>query len=236
MRIALYFINWNDSFYFPFIQAHYGQFCDKIVMYDNLSSDNSYARAKEYGWYYRTFGRKGMLNDQHYLDVKNHCWKECRGKGYDYVIVCDADEFIVPPLDSGNPFPIVNGFDMISDSLPVKNIFEINSGLPSESYSKQAIFNPDVVQEINYVHGCHKHRAVLDQHRATGNNLPEQRAQLYHFRNIGGVERKITRHHEYMCRMSEFNKKHKMGFHYEHSDDAKREEWKVLMAQAQVLY
>jgi hypothetical protein len=92
MKIHLYFINFNDSYYLPFIAKHYA-FCEKIIMFDNYSTDHSVTLANKLGFEVRSFGKPGELNDQHYLDVKNNCWKESRGKA-DYVIVCDADEFI----------------------------------------------------------------------------------------------------------------------------------------------
>ena len=112
MRIVVYFINFNDSFYIPFLAKHYGAFCQKIIMYDNHSTDNSVAIAISLGIEVRLFGQFGQLNDQHYLDVKNHCWKEQRGHA-DYVIVVDADEFVCIGNLIGSA-PKVTGYDMMS--------------------------------------------------------------------------------------------------------------------------
>lgn len=230
LRIVLYFINWNDSFYLPFIKEHYGKFCEKIVMYDNFSSDGSYGIAKQLGFEVRTFGTRGQLNDQDYLNVKNHCWKECRGKGIEYVIVCDADEFLTLPWKLTCSAPRVIGFNMISDKLPIRNIEdEISTGLSSEDYSKQIIFSPDRITEINYVHGCHRNNKIGDisQHDV---------CKMYHYRMIGGIDRILERHAEYRKRMSDFNKKHNMGFHYLHDDNAKRNEWNDLQSKAVQLW
>lgn len=226
MNISLYFINFNDSFYLPFLKEHYGQFCNKIVMYDNYSSDNSENLARSLGFEVRKFGRHGQLNDQHYLHVKNQCWKEDRNKNVDYVIVCDADEFVTGPSKYIGPVPKVKGFNMISDDLPEKDIFEINTGYIDENYSKQAIFNPDFVEEINFAHGCHKNHIKTKGPHESGP------LELYHFRQIGGVQRLIDRHLEYRKRLSEFNKMHRMGYHYMHSDDARRHEFEFLKQNA----
>lgn len=207
MKITLYFINWNDSFYLPFIKEHYGKFCQRIVMYDNYSTDGSQGLAGKLGFEVRVFGYHGMLNDQAYLDVKNNCWKEERGKGVDYVIVCDADEFVKPTHAKGN-FPRMMGFNMVSNYLPIRSIWDINTGAPDPNYAKQAIFNPDEVQEIAYVHGCHKNNAVVE------NKTERGVCELYHFRQIGGLQRMLDRHAVYRGRLSKFNLKHNMGHHY----------------------
>ena len=222
MVITMYFINWNDSFYIPFIAKHYGQFCSKIVMYDNHSTDDSVKIAKSLGFEVRTFGRIGELNDQHYLVVKNHCWKEERGKS-DFVIVCDADEFLSNPigLQLGR-VPLGKGFDMYSNDLPKESIFDIKTGFENIQYSKQIIFNPSI-DEIDYVHGCHKNNAT---ERSTPSEL-----NLYHYRAIGGIDRLLKRHGDYMRRMGQFNKRYKMGWHYASSKDAKINEFNFNLSQ-----
>ncbi|HXP49876.1 MAG TPA: glycosyltransferase family 2 protein [Bacteroidia bacterium] len=229
MRIIAYFINFNDSFYIPFFAKHYGKFCEKIIMYDNYSTDNSVELAESLRIEVRTFGRRGVLDDQHYLDVKNHCWKEQRDKGIDYVIVVDADEFVHFDTLSGT-CPKVIGYNMISDNLPVNDIYEISTGSYSESYSKQAIFCPNALIEINYVHGCHRNNKIGD----CFDN--ESKVKLLHYRQIGGIQRMLDRHAEYRKRMSTFNLQHGMGIHYLHTDEQKIAEWNQLKLQAKQLW
>jgi glycosyltransferase involved in cell wall biosynthesis len=224
MRLSLYFINWNDSFYLPFIKEHYGKFCQKIVMYDNHSTDNSVTLAKQLGFQVKTFGMRNHLNDQHYLDVKNHCWKEDRGK-FDYVIVCDADEFLERPFNLTGSCPEITGYNMISDSLPDNSVFEIKTGAEDIQYSKQIIFDPNKVQEINYVHGCH-------QNHKTGEITPGTPLKLFHYRMIGGFDRLYQKHYQYQLRMSEFNKKYRMGHHYLVDANQKKVEWDYLQSKA----
>lgn len=232
MKITLYFINYNDSFYFPFIKEHYGKFCQRIVCYDNYSTDNSHELALSLGFEVRKFGGS-QLNDEDYLSVKNNVWKECRTPELhaDYVIVCDADEFItIPSLPMTCSAPDVIGFNMISEFLPVKNIeAEINTGEYSEAYSKQAIFCPKRIEEISFVHGCHKNWKK-------GDVTNHDTCKLLHYRQIGGVNRQIARHAEYRKRMSAFNTRHKMGYHYLASDVDKINEWNALIANAKKLW
>ena len=39
-KFHLYFINYNDSYYLPLLAKHY-EFCERITMFDNYSTDNS---------------------------------------------------------------------------------------------------------------------------------------------------------------------------------------------------
>lgn len=227
MKVHLYFINFNDSFYLPFLARHYS-YCNKVVMYDNYSTDNSADIAKQLGFEVRYFGKRGELNDQHYLDIKNHCWKESRGHA-DYVIVCDADEFLHADINSlTSSIPASDGFNMISESLPVQDVLEIKTGTPDPSYGKQIIFDPNRIQEINYVHGCHVNHAV-------GIITSHDRIKMLHYRMIGGVYRIINRHRVYLHRMSDFNHKHNMGHHYKHTDAAKKSEWAAIKSNATVV-
>lgn len=227
MRIVFYFINYNDSFYLPFLAKHYFKFCERIVMYDQHSTDGSRELALSLGMEVRLFGGPD-LNDQDYLTIKNECWKECRGKGVSYVIVADADEFVFID-DLRGTAPKVTGFNMVSEKLPINDITEVNTGAPSKDYSKQAIFSPDHIEEINFLHGCHRNRI-------RGRVTSEGNCRLLHFRMIGGVDRIIERHAMYRARMSELNKRHGMGIHYTHTDTAKRQEWQALKDESKVLF
>lgn len=227
MKITLYFINYNDSYYFPFIKKHYGDFCQRIVLCDNYSSDESIDLAQRLGFDVRMFGYRGELNDQSYLDLKNHVWKEERGKS-DYVIVCDADEFLMPDILKGTA-PKVRGYDMISDTLPEHDIFEIKTGEESENYSKQIVFSPTHIDEINFVHGCHKNNK-------TGQINDSGFCRLFHYRCIGGVDRLIDRHKMYRQRMSKFNLMFNMGHHYLQEEEQKRIEWNLKMKTARELW
>lgn len=228
-QITLYFLNWDDSFYLPFIAKHYKKFCQRIVMYDNHSTDGSQELAKWLGFEVRTFG-VDHLDDQQYMDVKNNCWKECREGALktDYVIVCDADEFVFIDKLQGTA-PVVVGFNMISDDLPVDDITEINTGAYSVNYSKQAIFDPCQIEEINYIHGAHRNRI-------SGHITTIGHCRLHHFRQIGGLQRILDRHALYRTRMSAFNLKHGMGIHYLYTDQEKEKEWNQLQSEAVKLW
>jgi len=227
VKINLYFINWNDSFYFPFIKKHYGKFCHKIIMYDNHSTDNSVEIAEGLGFEVRTFGNPNELDDHEYLIIKNNCWKEARGKA-DFVIVCDADEFLYHEnlnllLNRYKlkkiSIPSTQGYEVVSESLPVQDIFECKTGFKNKKFSKSIIFNPHLIEEINYNYGCHNHKA-----RGTINKS-WTKLGVYHYRMIGGVDRWINRHQEYRNKLSQFNIEKKFGKEYMLDVNIKKQQW-----------
>lgn len=197
-------------------------------MYDNFSSDNSVDICKLLGIEVRTFGKQGELNDLHYLEVKNNCWKEQKNTGVDYVIVVDADEFLFPDVLKGTA-PVVNGYDMCSEDLPIDSIEEINTGVNSINYSKQCIFDPTNISEINYNFGCHSNNIK-------GLVTRKGRCRLLHFRNIGGIDRLLQRHEEYKNRMSLLNKANRLGVHYTYTNEKKIMEWNTLKDNSKKLW
>lgn len=213
-----YFINWNDARFIP-DQRNIGPYCDRIVMYDNYSDDDSEEVARAHGIEVRKFGTPGVLDDYAYLEVKNHAWKEARNNGVHWVIVCDADEYLVgTPV---NTMPCVKGYNVMSGSFAEGNLW----GYEDQNYSKQAIFSP-VIQEINYNPGCHTCRPVPDLRRY------EPEMVLYHMRETMGVEAIIERWRQYDQRMSRRNRQQGLGSHYLNKEDAIRREYERKTAQA----
>lgn len=226
MKVTLYFINWNDSFYIPFIARHYYTFCHHIVMYDNHSTDDSVRLAKLHGFEVKTFGTPGELNDKEYLEVKNNCWKKSTD---DFVIVADADEFVYHPtilttlaISKLNDYSILNckGFNVYSENLPEGDIFTVKTGVFDENYSKKVMFDPKKLSEIGYIYGCH---------RAKPTGIIKETTPfltLFHYRNIGGPERLAERHAIYRTRMAKINLKLGLGVHYLQSDEERLNHWR----------
>ena len=216
-KICVIFINWNDSYYIPFLARHYS-FADEIIMYDNHSTDNSVALAEQHGFTVRKFGVEGELNDGKYLDVKNQQFKRFRHK-FDWFIVIDADEFVIVD-DLRGTVPRMSGFNMVSDHLPQYDMLEINTGYDDENYAKQALFHSSL-DEIKYTYGSHKAFPK-------GNIDRSGSARLYHYRCIGGFDRLWNRHQIYQKRMSAMNLKYGLGIHYLTDLEPKQKEWQQM--------
>ncbi len=225
MKIEAYIIAWNESETIRFTIKHYKEFCDKVIIFDNYSTDNTREIAEEMGAEVRLFGEKGQLSDKWYLKVKNHFWK---GSDADWVIICDADEILYHPYllfnlksAAGRGETIFNtyGWNVFSHTVPRESFLELTTGFHDKNYSKTVIFNPKEIKEINYGYGCH-------QSQPRGNvKWSTVTPALFHYRNIGGVEALVERHKMYRKRLSPLNKELSLGVHYNYPDERRRIEW-----------
>lgn len=192
MEIRAYTICWNESSMMPYFLRHYEQFCSKIVVYDNGSTDAtkevvlSHPRCE-----LRALDTQGKCPQSALLSVKDEAWKECRSQAQ-WVICCDVDEFLFHPrlleylracATAGVTIPAPQGWQMTAERFPTIDgqIYEeVRSGFLDEWYSKYVIFDPTRIAAINYEAGCHTARP-------TGNvridRSPE--LKLLHFKYLG---------------------------------------------------
>ena len=160
----------NEEKILPFYLDYYTNFikADKIILYDGGSTDNTPNIVKEYPNVEFIIEDKGKMDERNLRDIRNEGWKKYRNE-YDWVIVCDMDEFIYHPNlkkllekydNEGVTIPKVDGFDMISKDFPD---FKKGKYLPSfiqdgiylpEWLNKSAVFKPKNV-DINYNFGTH---------------------------------------------------------------------------------
>ena len=167
----------------------------------------------------RTFGKPGELNDQHYLDVKNHAWKVSKA---DWVIVCDADEILFEPnmnfilkseMMHGSTIIKTKGWGIYSESMPLNDFLEVQTCVEDKNYSKSVIFNPAKIKEIGYIFGCHECRP------AGVVNYSKETIHLLHYKYIGGIDRVLNRHRNYKSRLSEINKRWNLGHTYSQPEE-----------------
>lgn len=163
--VHYYILCWNEERILPQVLDHYSKFCQKMVVMDNESDDRSVEIIQSYpNAEVRTYQSNSQIRNDIYLEIKNNIWKESRGKA-DWVIVCDTDEVLFHPdivnkLDElkEKGYSIVKpiGYDMISETFP-DNIFDVKMGVRDTRHlSKCILFNPDLIEEINFQAGCHK--------------------------------------------------------------------------------
>jgi glycosyltransferase involved in cell wall biosynthesis len=234
MMIEAHIIAWNESETIHLTIKHYQSFCSHIVIWDNHSTDNTREIAKSLGCTVKTFGVPGELSDRAYIDLKNECWKKKHGGAdrRDFVIVCDADEIIVMNgpwynfrrLSVKEPKASIfktQGFNVFHENVPRESWLEITNGVPDGNYSKNIIFDPKRITDINYrigAHTCSPKGQVI---------WSEETLWLLHYRNVGGPERLVKRHALYRPRMSKENIHRRWGHHYleEVTDEIRVKEW-----------
>lgn len=245
MIIEAYILTWNESDIIGLVIKHYQKFCDKVIILDNHSSDNTCQIAESMGCEVRKFGTQ-FFDDAENMKIKNNCWK---GSQADWVIVCDADEVLQKYwvlLDYGCPFEntwyalkratedrktIIKtyGWQIMSDSMPKDDLLEITNGYHFSNYSKNIIFSPKHIQEINYNPGAHKCNPI-------GNVVwSDEMLYVLHYKHIGGVKRTIDRYKAYKKRLSSNNIKNGWGSHYNRSIPSLREEWNERIAKSKPL-
>lgn len=224
MTVEAFILNFNEDLLHLTIK-HYQQYCDKITILDNYSTDGSDLVAESLGCHVQKFGIKGELNDAKYIRVKDHCWKTST---CDFVIICDADEILWHPrLTSvleeamANRYTIFKtaGFNVYSHHLPKQDYFEVQTGVWDTNYDKNAIFSPKYIKDIRYAYGAHtcKPEGIV--------NFSPDTLILFHYRNIGGPDRLVQRHTIYRKRMGELNNKFGLGCHYNYDDERRVKEW-----------
>ena len=150
MKIWCYTVTRNEAKLMPFWLRHYEQFCDRITVFDDQSTDGTQEIVKARAEMAKAENRNqqivlvpypcaGGLDDRQLIDFAQTAYKAARGQA-DWVIWVDSDEFLyqrdagphlVKTLErlmkEGVQVPLTRGFQMISESFPE---FEETSPVP----------------------------------------------------------------------------------------------------------
>lgn len=220
MKIQAHILAYNEEKILPFTLDYYSNLCDKIYIYDNMSTDSSdeiyakYPKVIVVKW-----DSNNEINEFNYINIKNNGYKKSREDGVDWVIVCDTDEFLYHPRlldklqyykDNGITVPKINGHDMVSEMFPEYDGNPITNKIKTGSevyppFCKNIIFNPKL--DVSFGVGAHSFQAK----GAVYSNSPELKLLHYKFLGVEYVENIYKARAE---RLSEFNKQNKLGEHY----------------------
>ena len=233
LKIWVYSITYNEGHFVKHFLHAYKE-AERIVIYDNQSTDNTVELLlQDPRVEVREYDSDNMIRDDYYLDIKNHSWKEARGKA-DWVIVVDFDEIFQHCWkDDYGEYMDLNlreihskGFNMIRPH--GYNMISLDAPLGMDGhpyqYSKMATyhrpeekmccFKPDELSEINYSTGAHG-ATPFDKMQGTQGirvcTFPE--FKLLHFK-FWNLEHYMKRMEEYQKRLSPWNKKMGAGWHY----------------------
>jgi hypothetical protein len=207
MKIWLYTVTFNEAKILPFFLRHYEQFCERIIIFDDKSTDGTrdiikacpVAELREYP-------HGNGLDDRDFITLAQNTYREARGRA-DWVIWVDPDELLyhrhlVPLLADlkakGVQVPGTRGFQMISERFPttISQIYhEVNEGIEDPSYAKSCVFQPEC--EMNWDPGKHAVHGTFNRGEYAG-------LKLLHFRYLG-VEYLRDRHERNYARCSKAN-------------------------------
>jgi glycosyltransferase involved in cell wall biosynthesis len=227
VKTEVYILCYNEHEILPYTLRHYQTFCDKVVLLDLGSTDNSREIAVEAGCEVRPVECKDELNDALNKKLKEECW---RGTDADWVIVVDCDELVYFPegaIQSLTSYdlqelPVIkpHGFEMFSDSYPTtdKQIYdEVQMGASEDFwYAKPILFSPKRVASIEFSVGAHWCKATLPTKQVVpllqeNPVFSDPPGYLLHFHHLGGVERIGKRYDFIAKRLSPMNRKMNWG-------------------------
>lgn len=223
MVIHTYTLVRNEELMIMFYLNHYKNISDKILVYDNGSTDKTIEIAKSYPKVeIRNFEMNGW-DDLAITNLYNECWKDSRGKA-DWVIICSADEILYhPKLQSylekckkkGITIPRTIGFSMLAEDESVYDRLEefknqqiydfIKTGANWKYDSKFMVFNPEI--DINYDNGCH---TAKPSGNVKHDLIPALKNLHYSLRGLKGS---LEKNKLYRERVSQVNKDLNLGFH-----------------------
>lgn len=166
MKIHIYTFTYNNAALLPFWLRHYEPWVERIVIYDNNSTDETREIAKAHRLVeLRTFNCDHHPEPEPLTTMRNSVWKESRGHA-DWVMLPDSDELIyhsegVPNFlrraeRHGYTMIRAFGWEMISAKFPTGgNILDtVHSGVHMKDYSKPTIFKPDELLNTGFTVGC----------------------------------------------------------------------------------
>jgi len=242
MNIEAYIVCWNEEEILPFTLDHYSQFCDRIVLLDNASDDKSLEIASQYNkvqveqWCVdpsllseeeKSVSGIAPVYDERMLNfVKENCFKKY-GKGADWVIIADCDEFYYHPnmrgllegyMLSGINYPTVMGFEMISEDFPEHDgellVDKVRTGMRCEGMDKRLIFDPRVGYGSKLCYGAHGLYAREDLMKES----EKDDIKLLHYKDLS-VDYKVRRRKQLLSRRSEWTAEQGLCDHWTQSEE-----------------
>ena len=229
MKIEAFILCYNEEKLIRYTLAHYLNFCSKVTIIDNYSTDNTISIIKnEFSERVKIvqYDSNNQLNDSAYTYIKNNCWKQSKA---DWVIVCDMDELLhynysgfgiidfLITLGSSCPIIMPYGYNMFSETFPDKYIANlttlITKGVRAPNFDKSILFQPKMLEEINYGPGAHYCNPVIKEQYKRNLSYRSEHLKLLHYKYIG-IDYLIQKHEHYANRLSSYNKVNQFGAEY----------------------
>jgi len=221
LKINVYAVCWNEEQRLPYFLRHNETFANRIIIYDNMSTDRSQEIIKSHPKAeLRTYDTEGKIRDDVYLFIKNNVWKH--DEYADWVIVGDVDELIYNKNIIQRLREIQEGGYTVVEPKAYKFFrkeFPDTEGqiyeqvyMGKECATKLCIFKPNELEEIGFTPGCHSAFPKGNVNVYTADDI-----FFLHF-NFIGKEFIAKRRIEYSKRLSPQNMEHGWGLHYLDAD------------------
>lgn len=96
MKIAGVTLCFNESQMVKYVMPYWERIgIDKLIVYDNMSSDNSVELLSKYDFVeVRQFDTNGGFNDKRHVEIKQDAIQELKDEGYDWIYCGDFDEVL----------------------------------------------------------------------------------------------------------------------------------------------
>jgi DNA-directed RNA polymerase subunit H (RpoH/RPB5) len=222
MKIHAYIIAWNEEKILPFTLDYYSTICEKIFVYDNMSTDSSdeiykrYKNVEVIKWGDKEKGHNEFYNKE--IKSKEYR-KKSRGQNVDWVITVDCDEIIYHEnlidllkkyKEEGVTLPRISGHDMFSEKFPIYDGDLITNKIKEgsdvyEPMSKHVVFNPEI--DIEFGFGAHHFYCP----ECSMSKEPEIKLLHYKFIDFAYL---LNRYRSLSQRQSDFNKTNQLSTHY----------------------
>jgi glycosyltransferase involved in cell wall biosynthesis len=241
-RVWIYTVCYNEAHFVKnFLSGYAG--AERIVVYDNYSTDNTVELlGQDSRVEIRMLNTEGKLRDDLHMDIKNHSWKEARGKA-DWVLTVDFDEIFNRCIQENGKakfdldFREVSklgcniirpyGYNMISldapmgaDGHPYQYANRAIYHVPEE---KMVCFNPNQIKEMRFHCGAHE-CAPLDYDQSTANIRVccLDQFKILHYK-LWNMDHYLNRIKLLKERQSEFNRGMGTGWHYDMGEQYHRD-------------
>lgn len=222
--VTVYAIAYNEELLIQFMIDHYRerfQGC-RIIVYDNMSSDNTIKIALANNCEIIPYDTNNQLQDSRYIEIKNNCWKDALT---DWVLMCDLDELLdineaelKVEEKLGTTLIRSEGYDMINMKDNNSDIRSMKYGVKSPMIGKIFLFNKKFIKEINYGPGAHecKPKGAI--------RYSKKMYRMYHYASIN-PDLTIEKFKIYKKRLSQDNIKNGWGSQYFMTPEEIRQEY-----------
>lgn len=222
-------ITYNEESMIPYVMPYYERLgYDKLVVYDNESTDNTVKLLKKYPFVeVRTFSTDGKLNDDTNRNIKSDFWKEFKSQFDKYSVWITATDFDEVLYCNGNIKDILKQCDVEKKNTYNKNILQIlcdkfppkdklaheytdKAIIDNVNWKKMLLFNANTLRTLRYSVGAHRCTQTRDIPTSYLNGKP---IFAFHLKYID-YDYNQKKYKHYAGRLSDLNIKKKWGKEY----------------------